>query len=95
MTKPENPSIEGGDNAQTVAVAELRSLIERIERLEDDKAMLAEDIRDIYVEAKSKGFDTKAMRAIIRMRKKERAELAEQMATLRLYAEALGMGIFS
>lgn len=76
---------------QTVAAGELRSLIERIERLEEEKKDLADDIKEIYSEAKGRGFDTKAIRAIVRMRKKDAAERQEEQAILELYLAALGM----
>jgi uncharacterized protein (UPF0335 family) len=69
----------------------LRAFIERIERLEEEKAALAEDIREVYAEAKSSGFDTKALRAIIRMRKQDDHERMEQEALLATYMHALGM----
>ncbi|WP_048647529.1 DUF2312 domain-containing protein [Nitratireductor soli] len=86
--------IKGGDNAQTVAAGQLRAFIERIERLEDEKATIALDIKEIYAEMKGTGFDTKAVRTIVRMRKKDTAELQEEMAMLELYGTALGMGCF-
>lgn len=75
----------------SVAADQLRSLIERVERLEVEKKDLASDIRDIYAEAKGKGFDTKAMRQIVRMRKKDKAERDEEAAILETYLHALGM----
>lgn len=75
----------------TVNGDDLRSLIERIERLEEEKASLAADIRDVYAEAKSKGFDTKPMREVIKLRKLERSERDEQEALLDMYMRALGM----
>lgn len=69
----------------------LRSFIERIERLEEEKAALTEDIGEVYAEAKSSGFDTKAIRAIIRMRKKDDSERMEEEALLATYMHALGM----
>lgn len=69
----------------------LRAFIERIERLEEEKAALAEDIREVYSEAKSSGFDTKAIRAIVRMRKQDDHERMEQEALLATYMHALGM----
>lgn len=80
---------------QTVAAGQLRSFIERVERLEEDKQAIADDIKEVYAEAKGHGFDTKAMRTLVRLRKKDRAELQEEQAMLVLYAEALGMDIFS
>lgn len=69
----------------------LRAFIERIERLEEEKAALAEDIREVFAEAKGSGFDVKAMRTIIRMRKQEDHERMEQEALLATYMQALGM----
>ena len=77
--------------SQTVAAGQLRSLIERIERLEEEKKTIAEDIRDIYAEAKGNGFDTKAIRTIVRMRKKDAAQREEEATILELYLAALGM----
>lgn len=70
---------------------QLRSLIERIERLEEEKAALADDIKEVYGEAKANGFDTKIMRICIRLRKMEKAERQEQEALLETYMTALGM----
>ncbi len=75
----------------TIAVGQLRSFIERIERLEEEKAALAEDIREVYAEAKGNGFDTKTMRQVIKIRKMESADRQEQEALLSLYLEALGL----
>ena len=69
----------------------LRSLIERVERLEEEKAALAADIREVYSEAKGEGFDTQIMRQVVRIRKLDRAERQEQEAVLDLYLSALGM----
>jgi uncharacterized protein (UPF0335 family) len=74
-----------------IAAERLRSIIERIERLEEEKAALASDIRDIYAEAKGAGFDTKVLRQIVRMRKLEAAERKEQEELLDLYKNALEM----
>ena len=70
---------------------QLRSFIERIERLEEEKKALADDIREVYSEAKGTGFDTKIMRQVIRLRKLESADRQEQEAMLDLYLSALGM----
>ena len=70
---------------------QLRSFIERIERLEEEKKALADDIREVYSEAKGTGFDTKIMRQVIRLRKMESADRQEQEAMLDLYLNALGM----
>lgn len=74
-----------------IAAQRLKSFIERIERLEAEKADLAADIREIFSEAKGTGFDTKTMRQIIRLRKMEHADRQEQEALLDLYKSALGM----
>ncbi|MER2535705.1 MAG: DUF2312 domain-containing protein [Rhizobiaceae bacterium] len=75
----------------TVAAGELRQLIERIERLEEDKQAIADDIKDVMAEAKGRGYDTKAIRAIVRLRKKDANERQEEEAILDLYKAALGM----
>jgi uncharacterized protein (UPF0335 family) len=73
------------------AAGQLRSLIERIERLEEEKAALASDIREVYAEAKGNGFDTKIMRQVVRLRKLDKADRQEAEAVLDLYLSALGM----
>jgi uncharacterized protein (UPF0335 family) len=78
-------------NTETVAADQLKSFIERIERLEEEKAGIAGDIKEIYAEAKGNGFDTKVIRKIISMRKKDYAERQEEEAILELYLQALGM----
>jgi uncharacterized protein (UPF0335 family) len=77
--------------SQTIAAGQLRALIERIERLEEEKKDISEGIRDVYAEAKGNGFDVKAIRTIIRLRKKDRAEREEEEAILDLYRGALGV----
>ena len=77
--------------AGTVAADHLRAFIERIERLEEEKRTIADDIKDIYAEAKGTGFDTKAIRTIIKLRKKDQAEREEEEAILDTYMAALGM----
>lgn len=74
-----------------IAVDRLRSLIERIERLEEEKAGVASDIRDIYAEAKSAGFDTKVMRAMIKLRKMNAADRDEQEFLIETYRKALDL----
>ena len=73
------------------AAGQLKSLVERIERLEEEKAALAADIREIYAEAKGNGFDTKIMRQVVRIRKLDKADRQEMEAVLDLYLSALGM----
>ena len=72
-----------------LAVDRLRSLIERIERLEEEKAAIASDIRDIFAEAKSAGFDVKIMRTVIKLRKMNAADRDEQEFLLETYRKAL------
>lgn len=74
-----------------IAAERLRSIIERIERLEEERRALAGDIRDIYTEAKSAGFDIKVIRQLIAIRRKEPAEVEEQETLLDLYRRALSM----
>jgi uncharacterized protein (UPF0335 family) len=74
-----------------VAAGQLRSFVERIERLEEEKKGIADDIRDVFAEAKGQGYDTKVMRQVIRLRKKDAAERQEEEALLDLYMHALGM----
>ena len=74
-----------------IAKEHLRSFVERIERLEEEKKALADDIREVYSEAKGTGFDTKVMRQVVRLRKMESADRQEQEAILDLYLNALGM----
>ena len=73
------------------AKGQLKSFVERIEKLEEEKKALAEDIREVYAEAKSAGFDAKIMRQIVRLRKLDNAERQEQEALLDLYKQALGL----
>lgn len=82
---------EAGPNAGGVAAGQLRSLIERIERLEEEKKGISDDIRDVFAEAKGQGFDTKVMRRILKLRKQGKAERQEEEAILDLYLQALGM----
>ena len=76
---------------ETVAAGQLRAFIERIERLEEEKKTISDDIKEVYGEMKGSGFDTKAVRTIIRLRKKDQAERQEEEAMLDLYKTALGM----
>ncbi len=80
----ENKNEVGG-----IAVDRLRSLIERIEHLEEEKAAIASDIRDIFAEAKSAGFDVKIMRAVLKLRKMNAADRDEQEFLLETYRKAL------
>lgn len=78
-------------NTGGIAHDQLRSVVERIERLEEEKAALANDIKEVYAEAKGNGYDTKILRTVIRLRKQDKAERQEQEAILDLYLHALGM----
>jgi uncharacterized protein (UPF0335 family) len=78
-------------SVESVAQDQLRAFIERIERMEEEKAAIASDIKEIYAEAKGNGFDTKIIRQIIRIRKQDANERQEQEALLELYMAALGM----
>ena len=74
-----------------IAADRLRSIVERIERLEEERKALGGDIRDIYAEAKSAGFDVKVLRQLIRVRRQEPADVEEQETMLDVYRRALGM----
>ncbi|MET0258756.1 MAG: DUF2312 domain-containing protein [Methylobacterium sp.] len=74
-----------------VAADELRSFVERVERLEEEKKTISDDIKDVYGEAKSRGYDVKVLRKVVSLRKQDRDERAEQEAILDLYLQALGM----
>jgi uncharacterized protein (UPF0335 family) len=75
----------------SVAQDQLRAFVERIERMEEEKAAIAADIREIYAEAKGNGFDTKVLRQVVKIRKQDHSERMEQEAILDLYLTALGM----
>ena len=70
---------------------QLRSIVERIERLTEEKQSIADDIKDVYAEAKGNGYDVKALRTIVRIRKQDAAARAEQEALVETYMHALGM----
>ena len=77
--------------ATRFAVDQLKSIIERIERLEEEKKAISEDIKDVYAESKGNGFDVKALRTIIRLRKQDPNERQEEESILETYMNALGM----
>ena len=77
--------------AHRFAKDQLKAFVERVERLEEEKKAIADDIRDVYAEAKGNGFDVKALRTIIRMRKEDPNERQEQETILETYLQALGM----
>ncbi|MEM7695798.1 MAG: DUF2312 domain-containing protein [Pseudomonadota bacterium] len=74
-----------------VAGDQLRAFVERIERLEEEKKAIADDVKDVYAEAKANGYDVKILRQVVRLRKQEANERMEQEAVLDLYLQALGM----
>jgi uncharacterized protein (UPF0335 family) len=74
-----------------VAAAELKQFVERIERLEEEKKAIADDVRDVYAEMKGRGFETKAVRQIIKIRKQDHSERKELEAILDVYMQALNM----
>ena len=74
-----------------VAAEELKQFVERIERLEEEKKAIADDIKDVFAELKGRGFDAKAVRQILRIRKQDHSERQEMEAILELYMNALGM----
>ena len=79
------------ETSTSFAQGQLKSLVERIERLEEDKKAIAGDIKEVFAEAKANGFDTKILRKVITIRKKDRTEREEEEAMLDLYMHALGM----
>jgi uncharacterized protein (UPF0335 family) len=78
------------DVMTATAQGRLKSLIERIERLEEDKAAIAADMKEVFAEAKGEGFDVKIMRKVIRMRKQDKAKRQEEEALVDLYLSAIG-----
>ena len=82
---------EATGTGEGIAREQLKSIVERIERLEEEKQALADDIKEVYAEAKGNGFDTKTLRTVIRIRKQDTSERQEQEALLDLYLQALGM----
>jgi len=83
--------VDGDTKTGGIAADRLRSLVDRIKRLEEERKALGSDIRDIYAEAKSAGFDVKVLRQLIRIRKQEAADVEEQETLLDVYRRALGM----
>ena len=79
------------DKAHRFAKDHLKAFVERIERLEEEKKALSDDIKDVYAEAKGNGFDVKALRQVVRLRKQDVDERKEQEAILETYLQALGM----
>ena len=90
MAEAENPRAVINANIRAI----LKALVERIEKLDEEKKALSDDIRDVYSEAKAGGFDTKALRRIIALRKMDPTEREELDALVDMYCKALGMGVF-
>ena len=90
---PRKTKVEKAEEASSnaIAVGQLRAFIERIERLEEEKKTIGDDVKEVYGELKGSGFDPKIVRIIIRLRKKEDHERQEEDAMLQLYMDALGM----
>jgi uncharacterized protein (UPF0335 family) len=82
---------EDGQVAHKFAKDQLKAFVERVERLEEEKKALSDDIRDVYAEAKGNGFDVKSLRVVVRLRKQDVNERKEQEAILETYLHALGM----
>ncbi len=78
------------DTLSSTAQGKLKSFIERIERLEEDKAAVANDLKEVYAEAKGEGFDTKILRKVVRLRKADAAKRQEEEALIELYISAIG-----
>jgi uncharacterized protein (UPF0335 family) len=78
------------DVLNSAAQSQLKSIIERIERLEEDKAAVSTDLKEVYAEAKGNGFDTKILRKVVRLRKQDKAKIQEEEALVDLYLSAIG-----
>ncbi|MEI7607451.1 MAG: DUF2312 domain-containing protein [Rhodospirillaceae bacterium] len=85
------PQAAASNDVGGIAAAQLRSFVDRIERLEEEKKGIADDIKDLYSEAKGQGFDVKVLRKIISLRKKSKEDRQEEEELLELYKSALGM----
>ena len=78
------------DTLGATAQGKLKSLVERIERLEEDRSAVASDLKEVYAEAKGEGFDTKIIRKVVRLRKADAAKRSEEEALIELYITAIG-----
>jgi len=87
---PDPSGFDAPDALSATAQGRLRTLIERVERLEEDKAAVALDIKEVFAEAKGEGYDVKTLRKVIRLRKQDKAKRQEEEAILDLYLSALG-----
>ena len=88
---PATAAAEQEQPATRFAKDQLKAIVERIERLEEEKKATSDDIRDVYAEAKGNGFDVKALRTIVRLRKQDTDERREEQEVLETYMHALGM----
>lgn len=91
MAKPAVAANDGADDVSGVSGKRLQAFFDRIERLEEEKAALAEDIKDVYAEAKAVGFDVKTMRRVMKLRKMDVEKRREEDELLELYMAAIGM----
>jgi uncharacterized protein (UPF0335 family) len=91
MAKSKEAATIGDNSSHSFAKEQLASIVSRIEKLEEEKKAVSDDIRDLYAESKGQGYDAKVLRAIVKMRKMDADERAEQAAILDLYLSALGM----
>ena len=89
--KDDTPDVNKNNNPTPITNTQLRAFFERIERMEKEKKAVADDIKEIFAEPKGNGFNTKVMRIILRRRKQDAAERAEQDALVHLYSTAIGM----
>lgn len=80
-----------GETATSFAKDQLRAIVERIERLEEEKKSICDDIKDVYLESKSNGFDVPALKAIVRARREDQEKRKEREALVEVYRDALGM----
>lgn len=90
MANADNPRAVSGDNDPT-AGDQLKSIVERIERLEEEKKTIADDVKEVYAEAKGNGYDVKVLRKVIARRKRDSNEVAEEEAIFDLYIQAIGV----
>ncbi|MEM9196288.1 MAG: DUF2312 domain-containing protein [Pseudomonadota bacterium] len=87
----QTPEDETGSDSYRITVGELRQFVERFERLEAEKRDIADQQKEVMAEARARGYDTKAMRKVIALRRKDPQEVSEEDAVLQLYREALGL----
>jgi uncharacterized protein (UPF0335 family) len=91
MSEPQAHSNTGIDPAPRLAKDQIRSIIERVERLNEEKKTISDDIADVFTEAKGNGFDVRALREIVRLRKMDAHERSERETILETYMQAMGM----